>query len=191
MAYSNTDTSYLEGDLLIAMPSMTDPRFTKSVIFIVSHSEDGAMGIVVNKLMTALTFPDMLDQLEIPYEALSREPHVHFGGPVESERGFVLHTTDLIHETTVMIGKDVALTATIDMLKLIASGRGPDNSFLALGYAGWGPGQLEHEIQENGWLVVKSDNELIFDEHLTGKWQKAINKLGVDPALLSSDIGHA
>lgn len=191
MAHSNNDTSWLEGDLLVAMPSMTDPRFAKSVIFLVSHSQDGAMGIVVNKLMTALTFPDMLDQLEIPYKSQPAEPVIHFGGPVEAERGFVLHTTDLVHETSMMIGDDVALTATIDMLKLIASGDGPDNSFLALGYAGWGPGQLEHEILENGWLVVKSDNELIFDEQLTDKWQKAINKLGIDPALLSSDIGHA
>jgi putative transcriptional regulator len=191
MTYSDIDTSFLEGDLLIAMPTMSDPRFAKSVIFVCSHSENGAMGIVVNKVSHALTFTEMLDQLEIPYSETPEDIRLYSGGPVETERGFVLHSTDMLHETSMMIDENVALTATVDMLKLIASGEGPDNSFLALGYAGWGPGQLEAEIQENGWLVVKSDPELLFDSEVTGKWQKAIHKLGVDPALLSSDVGHA
>lgn len=185
------DTGYLDGKLLVAMPTMSDPRFERAVILLCAHSEDGAMGILLNKTLDALSFNDLLGQLDIPNAPETSPIKVHFGGPVDTERGFVVHTTDLLHETTLVIGEDMALTATIDMLKTIASGSGPDNSFLALGYSGWGPGQLEEEILQNGWLVVKPDKDIVFGPELDAKWQIAVHKLGVDPALLSGEIGHA
>ncbi|MFT6558140.1 YqgE/AlgH family protein [Sneathiella sp.] len=191
MTGTKIDTGYLEGQILVAMPTMPDPRFKRSIILLCSHTEDGAMGIVLNKDLGVLSFKELLDQLDIPVTARSNNPHIHFGGPVETERGFVLHSTDLVHETTIPIGQGIALTATLDMLQCMAEGNGPDSSFLALGYSGWGPGQLEQEIQGNGWLVVEADSDLVFGEQLENKWQAAINKLGFDPGLLSSDLGHA
>lgn len=191
MTDSTIDTGYLDGKLLVAMPTMADPRFEKAVILLCAHSESGAMGILLNKTLDALSFDELLEQLDIPNVGETGQIKVHFGGPVDTERGFVIHSTDLLYETTLVIGQDMALTATIDMLKTIASGTGPDSSFLALGYSGWGPGQLEQEILENGWLVVTPDKNIVFGPELEGKWQVAINKLGVDPSLLSGEIGHA
>jgi putative transcriptional regulator len=191
MTANKIDTGYLNGKLLVAMPSMGDPRFKKAVILLCAHSESGAMGILLNRSLEALSFEDLLEQLEIPKAEEARHIKIHFGGPVDTERGFVVHSTDLLYDTTLVIGDDMALTATIDMLKTIAGGSGPESSFLALGYSGWGPGQLEQEIQENGWLVVDPDTNIVFGSELDTKWEVAINKLGVDPALLSGDIGHA
>lgn len=191
MTANKIDTGYLDGKLLVAMPSMGDPRFKKAVILLCAHSESGAMGILLNRSLEALSFEDLLEQLEIPKAEKARHIKIHFGGPVDTERGFVVHSTDLLYDTTLVIGDDMALTATIDMLKTIAGGSGPESSFLALGYSGWGPGQLEQEIQENGWLVVDPDTNIVFGSELDTKWEVAINKLGVDPALLSGDIGHA
>ncbi|MEH6525490.1 MAG: YqgE/AlgH family protein [Sneathiella sp.] len=191
MTEESIETGYLDGKLLVAMPTMSDPRFERAVILLCAHSESGAMGILLNKTLDALSFAELLEQLDIPEVGDASQIKVHFGGPVDTERGFVVHSTDLLHETTLVIGEDMALTATIDMLKSIAKGTGPDNSFLALGYAGWGPGQLEQEIQQNGWLVVSSDRDIVFGAALDQKWQAAVTKLGVDPALLSGDIGHA
>jgi len=182
---------YLTGQLLIAMPSMRDPRFARSVIYVCAHNADGAMGLVVNRLVGSVTFPDLLSQLGIDTEATTEEIKVHFGGPVESGRGFVLHSGEYHHASTLRVAEQMALTATIDILQDIAKGCGPQRSLLALGYAGWGPGQLDSEIQSNGWLNVAADDRLVFDENLDDKWERAIGKLGVDPALLSSDAGHA
>ena len=182
---------YLTGQLLIAMPSMRDPRFARSVIYVCAHNADGAMGLVVNRLVGSVTFPDLLSQLGIDTEATTEEIKVHFGGPVESGRGFVLHSGEYNHASTLRVAEQMALTATIDILQDIAKGCGPQRSLLALGYAGWGPGQLDSEIQSNGWLNVAADDQLVFDEKLDDKWERAIGKLGVDPALLSSDAGHA
>jgi putative transcriptional regulator len=182
---------YLTGQLLIAMPSMRDPRFARSVIYVCAHNADGAMGLVVNRLVGSVTFPDLLSQLGIDTEATTEEIKVHFGGPVESGRGFVLHSGEYHHASTLQVAEQMALTATIDILQDIAKGCGPRRSLLALGYAGWGPGQLDSEIQSNGWLNVAADDQLVFDENLDNKWERAIGKLGVDPALLSSDAGHA
>ncbi|WP_206378208.1 YqgE/AlgH family protein [Sneathiella limimaris] len=182
---------YLDGQILIAMPTMSDPRFEKSIILLCAHGEDGAMGIVLNKNLDTLSFEDLLDQLNISYEEYLGDLKVHFGGPVEAERGFLLHTTDHVHETSIMIDKDIALTATMDMLKSVAEGTGPQDCLLALGYSGWGPGQLEREIQENGWLVVDADTDLVFGKAVSCKWQNAIRKLGFDPSALSGEIGHA
>lgn len=191
MSEETIETGYLDGKLLVAMPTMTDPRFERAVILLCAHSESGAMGILLNKTLDALSFTELLEQLDIPEVGDASQIKVHFGGPVDTERGFVVHSTDLLHDTTLVIGGGMALTATIDMLKSIAKGTGPDNSFLALGYAGWGPGQLEQELQQNGWLVVAPDMDIVFGAALDQKWQAAVTKLGVDPALLSGDIGHA
>lgn len=191
MAVSKIDTGYLDGKLLVAMPGMADPRFKKAVILLCAHSESGAMGILLNRSLDALSFDDLLEQLDIPKSDEATHISIHFGGPVDMERGFVVHSTDLLYDTTLVIGDDMALTATIDMLKTIAGGDGPESSFLALGYSGWGPGQLEQEIQENGWLVVDPDLDIVFGPELETKWDVAIHKLGIDPSLLSGEVGHA
>jgi putative transcriptional regulator len=182
---------YLTGSLLVAMPQMRDPRFTRTVIYMCAHTPDGAMGLVVNRLVGSITFPDLLAQLGIDNEGRGEEIRVHFGGPVESGRGFVLHSADYHENGTLVVAENVALTASIDILKDIARGGGPRRSLLALGYAGWGPGQLDSEIQANGWLSVPADEQLIFDANLDEKWERAIRKIGVDFNKLSSEIGHA
>lgn len=190
---------FLDGKLLIAMPGIGDPRFERSVIFLCAHSADGAMGIVINKVAQNITFPDLLSRLDLlPAEnrinldqRLSRMP-VQFGGPVETGRGFVLHTTDYYSaDTTLPISERVGLTATLDVLRAIAKGEGPRRSLLALGYSGWGPGQLENEIQKNGWLHCEADEELIFNVANEEKYQAALQKIGIDPRMLSADAGHA
>ena len=191
MSESDKLSGYMDGKLLIAMPHMSDPRFHKSVIYLCAHTAEGAMGLVVNKLVGSLTFSDLLKQLEIESGPVSDQILVHFGGPVEQGRGFVLHSTDYVRESTLVVSKEFALTATIDVLKSITSGEGPAQSLLALGYAGWAPGQLDAEIQSNGWLHVDADLELVFDLDHQNKWQRAVAKVGVDLTSLSSTAGHA
>lgn len=187
----NQKSGYLTGQLLVAMPQMQDPRFMRTVIFMCAHTEDGAMGLVVNRLVDNVTFPDLLEQLNIQTGPVDNEIHVHFGGPVETGRGFVLHSSDYVQDATLVIDETVALTATVDILKAIAEGSGPQSSLLALGYAGWGAGQLDEEIQANGWLSVAPDPNLIFGTNLEGKWEKAMAKMGIDFSQLSGDAGHA
>ena len=182
---------YLAGQLLVAMPGMKDPRFQKTVIYMCAHNSDGAMGLVINRALESLSFPDMLKQLEIDVSGVGERINVHFGGPVESGRGFVLHSQDYLQEATMVVDRDLALTATIDILKAIAFGNGPRQSLLALGYAGWGPGQLDTEIKSNGWLNVAADNELVFGPNLDEKWDQAMSKIGIDPRMLSDKAGHA
>ncbi len=187
-----TDDSdnYLSGQLLIAMPGMTD-LFARTVVCLCAHNADGAMGLVVNRLNGAITFPDLLAQLGIDSPGAGRDIQVHFGGPVESGRGFVLHSSDYEQDGTLKVSDLMSLTATIDILRDMAAGGGPRLSMLALGYAGWGPGQLDTEIQANGWLHVEADEKLVFDDDLDGKWERAISKLGFDASMLSGDVGHA
>ena len=185
------NSGYFEGQLLAAMPQMTDRRFAQSVIYLCAHSADGAMGLVVNKLIDGITFPDLLQQLNIETTSPDEKIRVHFGGPVESGRGFVLHSDDYVQESTLVIRDGVALTATVEVLRDIAEGNGPARSLLALGYAGWAPGQLDLEIKANGWLNVTADENLIFGGKLDNKWSKAIAKLGIDLLSLSSTAGHA
>ena len=184
-------SGYLTGQLLIAMPGMRDARFARTVIFMCAHNQDGAMGLVINRLVGAITFPDLLGQLGIEATAGVEEIRVHFGGPVESGRGFVLHSTDYCQESTLDVDGHIALTATVDILKDIAAGSGPRQHLMALGYAGWGPGQLDSEIQANGWLNVAADDELVFGEDLNNKWEQAIGKLGISVSMLSDEAGHA
>ena len=189
---------YLEGQCLIAMPQIGDPRYEKAVVFICAHSAEGAMGIIVNKPATHVSFIDLLTQLNViddddirlPESAL-RVP-VHTGGPVETGRGFVLHSPDFrLKEATLVTSGDVCLTATVEILRAIARGGGPSHALLALGYSGWAPGQLEQEITNNGWLHCEADHDLIFDADLDMKYERAVAKLGFDPRLMPSVAGHA
>lgn len=186
-----SEGGYLTGQLLVAMPQMRDPRFARSVIYMCAHNADGAMGLVVNRRVGAITFDDLLQQLSIGPNRRNDEIRVHFGGPVEQGRGFVLHSAEYQQAGTLQVDDQVALTATLDILKELAAGGGPRRSLLALGYAGWGPGQLDAEIQANGWLSVAADEELIFDDDLDQKWQRAIGKIGIDFSMLSGEAGHA
>lgn len=191
MPKSKTSSDYLTGQLLIAMPGMVDPRFQRTVIYMCAHNEDGAMGLVVNKLFGAITFKDLLEQLNMEMPRTPDSIPVHYGGPVESGRGFVLHTSDYVREGTLVVDEEVALTATVDILRALADGRGPKHSILLLGYAGWGPGQLDAEMQANGWLNVPCDEGLLFDRELDSKWERSIAKLGVSLSMLSGEAGHA
>jgi putative transcriptional regulator len=183
--------SSLTGQLLVAMPQMSDPRFVRSVIYLCAHSAEGAMGLVVNRLIDSLTFSSLLAQLGLEAGAITTDMPIHFGGPVESSRGFVLHSADYVQDSTLMIDDQIALTATVDVLRAIATGSGPRRRVLALGYAGWAPGQLDAEIQANGWLLVPADPELVFGLDNEAKWERALAKLGIDLSLLSSEAGHA
>ena len=182
----------LTGQLLIAMPQMLDPRFARSVVYVCAHSEnEGAMGLVVNKLFEALTMDELFTHLKLEPSEVGRSRPVHFGGPVEPGRGFVLHTADYREEATLPVSEEFAVTATLDILRAIGRGEGPQRSILAVGYAGWAPGQLDAEMQANGWLSVEADADLVFDHDIDGKWQRALAKLGIDLTMLSTDAGHA
>jgi putative transcriptional regulator len=190
---------FLKGQLLVAMPLMTDRRFARSVIYMCAHSDDGAMGLIINHRADHINFPDLLERLGIvtgaPEDGISSDildRQVHVGGPVETGRGFVLHSSDYhSSESTLPIDDEVSLTASIEILKAIAAGEGPSHALLALGYAGWSAGQLESEIQANGWLHCPPDVNLLFDTDVDGKYTRALAKIGVDPSHLVSDAGHA
>src|SRR6185437_1137622 len=183
----------LTGRLLISMPQMEDPFFARSVVYLCAHSEEtGAMGLIVNRTIEALTTDELYEQLKIePVTDASQPQPVHFGGPVATGQGFVLHSADYRDEGTLGIGEDFALTATLDILRAMAAGGGPRQGLVALGYAGWGPGQLDAEIQANGWLVVAADAGLVFGTEVDSKWQRALAKLGVSPEMLSGQSGRA
>jgi putative transcriptional regulator len=190
---------FLDGQMLIAMPSMGDERFARAVIYMCAHSADGAMGIIVNQPAAHITFSDLLVQLEVlPAADLIQLPReaggvkVLKGGPVDTQRGFVLHSADFfIENSTLPIDEGICLTATLDILKAIARGAGPASAVLALGYAGWAPGQLENEIHQNGWLHCTADRELIFGADAEGKYALALKKIGIEVGMLSSEAGHA
>lgn len=182
----------LSGKMLIAMPSMGDPRFEKAVIYLCAHSEEGALGIVVNRRANSINRKDLLSQLQIECEPEREAEPVHFGGPVETGRGFVLHSTDwTMPEATLEVDGVICMTATVDVLKAIAAGAGPRRSMIALGYAGWGEGQLEGELRDNGWLTCDGDEEIIFGDDDASKWTAALAKLGIDPMMLSASGGTA
>lgn len=185
------DEGYLTGKLLIAMPTLHDSWFDRTVIYICSHDSEGAMGLVINKENEDVSGNDIAEQLDLPNSENAKLGVLRHGGPVEEQRGFVLHTRDFEQETTVKVGTDFSLTATVDILKKIATDKGPESFIVALGYSGWGAGQLDDEIQQNSWLSVDPDKSLVFSPKLDDLWAKAIGKLGISPELLSSDWGHA
>lgn len=195
---TRTAGGYLEGQLLIAMPTIGDPRFERSVIFMCAHSDEGAMGLVINRANDDISFRQLLEQLNVIEgdEIATGEPvdrmTVHIGGPVETARGFVLHSADYFMEnSTLSVGGGICLTATLDILRALADGSGPRESLLALGYAGWAPGQLESEIQANGWLHCAADGHIVFNTDIERKYDRAMQKLGIDPWHLASEAGHA
>jgi len=195
----NAESEFLDGQMLIAMPVMEDERFQRSVIYMCAHSSEGAMGIIVNRPAGSIDFPGLLLQLKIiakgeritlPEGAGAMK--VLRGGPVQTGRGFVLHSSDFfIKDSTLAIDDDISLTATLDILKAIATGSGPKRAVLALGYAGWGPGQLEEELQHNGWLHCPADADLVFGKDVDAKYERALKKIGIDLGMLSTEAGHA
>lgn len=196
----NQSESGLSGHLLIAMPTMTDPNFSETVIYICAHSEDGAMGLIINRQAENIDFTDLLEKIFTPEgsnpitltQSEQSLPYIHLGGPIESGRGFVLHSADYhSSEHTFAVNKNISLTATLDILKAIANGNGPSNSLLALGYAGWAPGQLEQELSETGWLHCPANTDLIFNTEAEKKYQRAFDALGINPAHLVNETGHA
>jgi putative transcriptional regulator len=184
--------SFLEGKLLIALPGMTDERFAQTVIYMCAHSAKGAMGIVINKPIPGLSFSEVLKQLQIDTKPLIGEFPILYGGPVETGRGFVLHSGDYEgSDSTLPVSEDISLTATLDILRALAEGRGPKQALFALGYAGWAPGQVETEFQRNGWLHCKADPSLVFGVDPEAKWRTALQRLGIGPSGLVADAGRA
>jgi putative transcriptional regulator len=183
---------WLAGKILIAMPHMNDPRFDRTVIYMCIHHEDGAMGIVLNRPYHQIAYNDIVMQLGLQSNTLvSSYPIIHAGGPLEMGRGFVLHSTDWGEHTTLDVDGDLAMTATIDVLRDTNQGQGPKKSLLALGYAAWAPAQLEAEIQANTWLVGEPDHDIIFSADLSTKWHRALHAIGIRPDWLSGTVGHA
>lgn len=191
-APSDASALDLTGKILIAMPGMSDPRFEHSIVFMCAHSGEGAMGLIINKPAPEVALRDVLDQLDItPDDEIARQP-VHFGGPVEMARGFVLHSEDYTSRLqTLSVGDAFGMSATVDILEDIATGQGPREALVMLGYSGWGPGQLEGEISQNGWLTCEATPELVFGTQDCEKWQVALAQLGVDPLGLSATAGRA
>ncbi|MEO1292455.1 MAG: YqgE/AlgH family protein [Pseudomonadota bacterium] len=186
------DSETLTGRLIVAMPHVQDSRFERSVIFLFAHQADGAMGLIINRPTEEISFADLLSQLDLEFEEDNDGMVVRVGGPVETDRGFVLHSTDYHREeATIRVNDGTSVTATIDVLKAMASGDGPDNALFALGYSGWGPGQLEREIRDNTWLHCEADSELLFNADDDDKWELALAKIGIDPSLLSTTAGTA
>ena len=185
------DDRFLTGQLLIAMPAMADPRFAQSVIYLCAHTEEGAMGLVLNRPLAKPSFDELLRQLEIAPVPPARRIRLCAGGPVDNARGFVLHTADWTGEGSLRVNDRLALTASLDVLAAIAGGGGPRQGLLALGYAGWGPGQLDAEIQQNAWLTVAADERVVFDARTDSKWREALASLHIDPLALSAAAGHA
>ena len=188
---------FLDDQFLIAMPGMKDERFARSVIYICAHSEEGAMGLIINQVQEML-FPDLLVQLGVLDEKQAirlppqaRDLVIRHGGPVDRSRGFVLHSDDYMVESSMPVSDEICLTATVDILRAISSGSGPRRALMALGYSGWGAGQLEHEIAENGWLTCPASVDLLFDPDLDRKYDRILASLGINPAHLSIDAGHA
>ncbi len=189
----DTAPTDLTAHLLIAMPDMGDPRFSGSVVFLCAHSEDGAMGIIVNKPLPDVSFAEMLEQLEIKPDGAAPLLPVCYGGPVEQRRGFVLHSGGYRgrQDDVLEVDPRFAMTATLDVMEDLAAGRGPEQALMALGYAGWGPGQLEEEIQDNGWLTCPASEDLVFGTDMDAKWAAALASIGVHPLTLSAEAGHA
>jgi putative transcriptional regulator len=184
--------SFLEGKLLIALPGMTDERFAQTVIYMCAHSAKGAMGIVINKPIPGLSFTELMKQLQIETKPSTGDFPILYGGPVETGRGFVLHSGDYDgSDSTLPVSENISLTATLDILRAMADGRGPKQALFALGYAGWAPGQVETEFQSNGWLHCAADPAIVFETDPQSKWATALSKLGVGPSGLVANTGRA
>ncbi len=188
---TNLTASGLAGQFLVALPGMGDSRFNRAVIYMVMHGPDGAMGIILNKPSIATDFHDLLQQLNIRPTEKTPLVTVMNGGPCEAGHGYILHSDDFRGDGTAPVDTGIYLTRTLDIIQAIAAGEGPMNYFVALGYAGWQPGQLEEELQGSGWLTIPGDAALIFHSSPEEKWDLALARLGATPALLSNQTGHA
>ncbi len=191
---SSTKHSFA-GKILLAMPSIDDPRFDQSVIYLCSHGEDGAMGLVINQVLPGIDMVELIEQLNIEKDMTHKADllsmDVLSGGPVDSSRGFLLHSLDFNMKDTLIVNDNIGITGTIESLEAVATGDGPKDRLFILGYAGWSAGQLEEEIQNNVWLVTEPDRAMLFDTHPEEKWKKAIDDMGIDPTMLSATAGHA
>ena len=181
----------LTGEFIVSMPSMQDERFLKTVIFICAHSKEGAMGFIINKKIDFELYPDLLEKLGVDKSINTNKFFLRHGGPLERSRGFILHSNDIVKSETLNINNDVALTSTAELFDELAKGKGPKKSILALGYAGWGPGQLESEIIQNSWMTFSIETSFLFDDELSNKWTDAYKKLGINPSNLTSFSGKA
>lgn len=190
-AIGQKEEGYLTGQILIAMPSMNDGRFDHSVIYIIAHDAQGAMGLILNKPIEGFTFHDLLYQIDLKPSKQTPTPPVYYGGPVEVGRGFVLHSPDFTSPTTIQINDDFSLSATLEVIEAIALGNGPEYEILTLGYAGWSPGQLDDELKENVWLCASTTGEFIFENPRETLWEDALHLMGIDPENLSEALGHA
>ncbi|WP_099865183.1 YqgE/AlgH family protein [Pararhizobium haloflavum] len=191
------ERSYLDGQLLIAMPHVFDSNFDRTVIYICAHSGDGAMGFILNRPQP-MSFCDLLVQLKvissddaICLPTRARDMAVQAGGPVDTGRGFVLHSDDYLSDSTMPVSDELCMTATVDILRAISKGKGPHRATMMLGYAGWGPGQLEAEIGENGWLTCPASDDIVYDRALPDKYDRVLASMGINPAMLSRESGHA
>lgn len=186
-----THEGFLDRQMLIAMPAMADPNFARTVTLMCQHTEEGAIGITINR-ESDFKLGEILDQLDIDCEdQLVCEETVLEGGPVNADRGFVLHSPKEGFESSLEVAPGIMITTSRDVLAAIAHGKGPDRYVVALGYAGWGDGQLEHEMRENAWLSVPTDRDIVFELPLKDRWQKAVSKLGIDISHLHGEGGHA
>ena len=195
--YKGKERSYLDGQLLVAMPHMLDSNFDRTVIYICAHSKDGAMGFIINRPQP-ISFCDLLVQLDVISQSETirlpnriRDVPVQSGGPVDTGRGFVLHSDDYLTESTMPVSDELCMTATVDILRAMSKGQGPDRAMMMLGYAGWGAGQLEAEIVKNGWLTCPATDDIVFDRSLPDKYDRVLASMGINPAMLSSEAGHA
>lgn len=188
---SMSDDHYLEGQLLLAMPGIGDPRFERTVILLCQHSAEGAMGLVINRPFQRLSVAELLQQLDVdPGEEYQAIP-VRAGGPVEPSRGFVVHSADYEQPSTLKITDQISLTATLDILRDMAMSRGPKRALVALGYAGWAPGQLDKELTRHGWLNCPASEAIMFDAPMDQMWSRAMSSIGIDVRMLSGEAGHA
>lgn len=189
---AESSDNFLEGKLLIALPGMPDPRFEKSVIFMCAHSDQGAMGLIINKPFDGLSFRELVEKLEVRVTANTPDPPIMFGGPVHMGQGFVLHSSEYASDQATMpVTSEISLTATVDILRAIAQGEGPEKALFALGYSGWGPGQLESELLSNGWIHCDADKQILFDLDHDAKWRAALATLGAGISGLSAEAGRA
>lgn len=189
--HSSSLEGYLTGKLLVAMPFLEDDRFSYSVIFVCGHDSKGAIGLVINKILPDLTFKELLKQLNIDHMNSMSDLIIHYGGPVDLTRGFVLHSPEYNIDTTIQVNESFSITSTLEVLRALARGTGPERYLICLGYTSWVGGQLEQEMQDNGWLIVEPSEDLVFDPYLDTKWRSSLAAIGVDPAVLSLECGHA
>ena len=185
------ESNSLSHTLLVAMPSLQDDLFSRSVVYVCAHSSSGATGLIVNQKLPDVQFKDLLKELKIPESRILFDQSVYCGGPVDTGQGFVLHSDDFVQQETMRLDGHLCLTGTIDILEAVAGGYGPKKSLFAVGYAGWGPGQLEDEILQNTWLTLPVDPALLFETAADRRWEEALKRLGATPWALSSEAGHA